>query len=212
MENMIKSSLYGSLVLICVSIFTFQSLRSIHSFTSMRALTRRTFEKQSGYPLPAICIQPLDIDIDGHYISLHNLTRIGYKEEGIWRSILPEFNDEQTYDNISASFRDLVEKITVQRDIGYDSDSYEMVALSVEEDFTLERCDYYYHLKCYCINITKQLGSPAIQEIRIHPKKKSEITIVGPGNYYSFERKHTYIGKFFFFKLNFCLSSGVSNM
>ena len=195
MENIVKSGLYGSLVLICVSIFTFQALHSVKSFMNMRPLTRRTVEKQSRYPIPVICIQPLVINTGGNYTSLHNLTGIGYQEEGKWKSALPEFNDEQTYDNISASFRDLIEKIAIKRDTGDDSDSYEEVVLSVDEGLMLERCDYYYHLKCYCIYISQQLGSPAIQNIIIYPQMYSEITIIAPANYFSFERKHTFLGK-----------------
>ena len=127
MGSIINSSLNISLALICISIFLYQAIHSLQDFINQRPLNSRSLEKQSLYPLPAICVAPLTID--GNNLAVHNITEHGYCRQGQWRSVLPEFDDEETYDNISASFEDLVEQIEVRRDIDDYSDRYEEVVL-----------------------------------------------------------------------------------
>ena len=127
MGGIINSSLNISLALICISIFLYQAIHSLQDFINQRPLNSRSLEKQSLYPLPAICVAPLTID--GNNLAVHNITEHGYCKQGQWRSVLPEFDDEETYDNISASFEDLVEQIEVRTDKDDYSDHYEEVVL-----------------------------------------------------------------------------------
>ena len=127
MGSIINSSLNISLGLICISIFLYQAIHSLQDFINQRPLSSRSLEKQSLYPLPAICVAPLTID--GNNLAVHNITEHGYCKQGQWRSVLPEFDDEETYDNISASFEDLVEQIAVRRDRDDFSDHYEEAVL-----------------------------------------------------------------------------------
>ena len=127
MGSFINSTLNISLVLICITIFLYQSIHSLLAFINQRPLNSRSLEKQSLYPLPAICVQPMTLD--GNNLAVHNITQHGYGRQGQWRSVLPEFDDEETYQNISASFEDLVEQIEVKRDRDDYSDQYERVVL-----------------------------------------------------------------------------------
>ena len=202
---MIKKILNACFVLICISFFSYQAIKCLDEFMKQQPLTRRSVEIQQLYPLPSICVQPLNISY-----SLHNLTQEGYQWEGKWRSVLPEFDDEETYNNISASFQDLVEQIQVERNVDGDSDSYETVQLSIDDDFSIDRCDYYFNLKCFCINISEKQNTKGIQRIKMDLKMSSEVTIVPPQNYYSFLRKQTL---FYFeagFNYNFALHHSIT--
>ena len=127
MASIINSTLNIILVLICVSTFLYQAIRSLQDFLNQRPLSSRSLEKQSLYPLPAICVEPLTIDRNN--LAVHNLTQHGYGRQGQWRSVLTEFDDEETYHNISASFEELVEQIAVRRDRDDFSDHYEEAVL-----------------------------------------------------------------------------------
>ena len=74
----------------------------------------------------------------------------------------------------------------MQRNVDGDSDSYKTVKLSIYDDFSIARCDYYYNLKCFCINISGKENSQGIQKIKLYLKMSSEVVIVLPHNYYSF--------------------------
>ena len=116
-----KSKLYTCFVLLCTCVFLYQAFVSVKDFMNQTPLTKTSLEKQELHPLPAICIEPLGRLRNA---SLHNLTVHGYRKEGKWRSASPDFDDEQTYNNLSASFEDLVEEIKIKRDINDGSDAY----------------------------------------------------------------------------------------
>ena len=129
MGSIINSTLNISLVLICIAIFLYQAIHSLQDFINQRPLSSKSLEKQSLYPLPAICVQQLSLTKNDSNLAVHNITQHGYGRLGQWRSVLPEFDDEETYHNISASFEDLVEQIEVRRDKDDYSDHYEEVVL-----------------------------------------------------------------------------------
>ena len=176
-----------------------------------KPLTSTSVENQEVYPLPSICIEPLGIQKEK--LSFHNLTWSGYRKEGKWKSVLPHFDEEQTYNNVSASFEDLVDNILIKREIIDGSDGYESMTLkNIEDGLILERCDYYFNLKCFCITFSDHLVSYGIQKIKIRIKMESEITIVAPRHYYSFKRKHTYLEAEKGFRYNYVLHYSISKI
>ena len=105
---------------------------------------------------------------------------------------MPDFDDEQTYNNFSVSFKNLIEEINFRGEINDGSDAYAKVTINKFDDgLQLDRCDYYYNLKCFCIQISPKRNTYGIQKITIEMKIDAEFVIVAPHNYYSMERKHT---------------------
>ena len=174
--------------LVCTIIFTYKTFECIDAYFHQKPMTRSFHEKQDLNPLPSICITPSIIS--KKKISLHNLTLNGYQKEGKWKSNMSTFDEEKTYNAVSASFEDLVEKITIDKGINDLSDAYETNTLrNIKDGLLLERCDYYYKLKCFCINFAPNLTSHGIQHLKLYLKMDSTVSIVAPRNYFSFDRK-----------------------
>ena len=186
-----RSKLHICLVLICTSIFIYQTVKSFDAFLKQKPLTKRTLETQESHPLPIICIGPWLKDPG---FELHNLTKHGYRNEGKWKSNFPDFDEERTYENLSSTFDDLVAAIGVKRELQDGSYAYEYIefnSIIMQNILKVERWDYYAFLKGFCIKFPPQEVSYGIQKIGLHLKMNSMITVVAPGNVYSYQRKHT---------------------
>ena len=107
--NNIKTKIKISFILLCIAIFIFEAYQCVKDFLNQKPLTRRSVEKQELYPLPSICIEGVEFQ----NLDLHNLTGKGYLKKGRWRSVLPDFDDEQTDNKISKSFNDIVDRIRI---------------------------------------------------------------------------------------------------
>ena len=66
-------------------------------------MTFTRMENQKAHPLPSICISPPGIL--NRKVLMHNIT---YAKLGKWKSSLEGYDEEITYDDISASFEGLV--------------------------------------------------------------------------------------------------------
>ena len=186
-----RSKLRICWVLICISRFIYQTVKSFDVFIKQKPLTKRTLETQESHPLPSICIRPL---FKNSGYELHNLTKYGYRFEGKWRSNFPDFDEERTYENLSSTFNDLVAAIVIHRELQDGSDAYENIrfdSIDIQKMLTVERRDYYSSLKGFCVRFPPQEVSYGIQTIILHLKLNSTIDVVAPGNFYSYQKKQT---------------------
>ena len=119
-----RSKLHFCLVLICTSMFIYQTVKSFDAFLKQRPFTKRSLETQESHPLPLICIAPW---FNNPGFKLHNLTQNGYRNEGKWKSYFPDFDEEKTYNNLSSTFEDLVAAIGVKRELQEGSYAYEYI-------------------------------------------------------------------------------------
>ena len=166
-------------IFLCISFFLYQAFKCINSYINQTPFSQISVENQELYPLPSVCFGPFGIGDTRP----HNLTANGYRKKGIWKSVLPDFDEEQTYNNLSASFEDLVEKIQIDREIYDGSDAYERIVLSsTDHTIQLERCDYYFALKCFCLIFSQKQISFGIQQIRVFMRRDSVISIIAPQN------------------------------
>ena len=109
MLSNIKAKLCLCFGLLCSAIFVYEAFQCVQDFVDQKPLIRRSVEKQELYPLPSICIEGVEFQ----NLDLHNLTGKGYLKKGRWRSVLPDFDDEQTYNKISKSVNDIVDRIRI---------------------------------------------------------------------------------------------------
>ena len=117
--------------------------------------------------------------------------------EGKWKSVLPNYDEEQTYDDLSASFYDLIENIQFYKEINRRSEAYDIhVIPAINMTLPIGRCDYYGVLKCYCIHLADVENSFGIQEVLLKLKRNVEITIAPKNQFYEYVRKLnvTYVG------------------
>ena len=106
--------------------------------------------------------------------------------------------EEEIYGRLSTKFEDIVDKLVVDV-LHKDNDNYDKITIFqngswrsreyVPDPGNKSRCDYYYSLQCFCINLSSQLKTRAIQKLYVYMKKNAHVAVVAPGNYYGYERK-----------------------
>ena len=107
--------------------------------------------------------------------------------------------EEEIYGRLSTKFEDIVDKLVVDV-LHKDNDNYDKITIfqngstysldpRVRSNWTRTRCDYYYSLQCFCINLSSRLETRAIQKLYVYMKKNAHVAVVAPGNYYGYERK-----------------------
>ena len=105
--------------------------------------------------------------------------------------------EEEIYEMLSTKFENIVDKLEVDV-LHKDNDNYDRITIfqrftnatnSLDLDLELTRCDYYYSLQCFCINLSGRLKTRAIQKLYVYMKKNAHVSVVAPGNYYVYERK-----------------------
>ena len=123
------------------------------------------------------------------------LTARGYRSKGLWQSNRSEMTEEEIYGRLSTKFEDIVDKLVVDV-LHKDNDNYDKITIfqngstySLDLQPELTRCDYYYSLQCFCINLSSQLKTRAIQKLYVYMKKNAHVAVVAPENYYGYERK-----------------------
>ena len=207
MKN-INSKLYAIFVFFCISIFLYEAFHCTNDFLNQTPFSQISVENLELYPLPSICVQPIGL----LNTDLHNLTLNGYRKEGTWRSALwPGLDDEQNYSDLSTSFEDLVEKVVLDREISPGSEAYNSITLtSSDHGLLLQRCDYYYDLKCFCLNFSPTQISFGIQRIDAFMKRDSKISIVAPHNFFSLKSKQTRFSYQIGFENSFNLHHSIS--
>ena len=179
----------------CFLLFMYKASLCIKQFIQYETVTNVGEERQEIYPLPQICISQAEIPTD----ALNNLglSARGYRSKGLWRSNRSEMTEEEIYERLSTKFEDIVDKLEVDV-LHKDNDNYDKITIfqnfsngtsSLDLDLELTRCDYYYSLQCFCINLSSRLKTRAIQKLYVYMKKNAHVAVVAPGNYYGYERK-----------------------
>ena len=142
------------------------------------------------YPLPQVCVSQAEISNDA--LQSLGLNSREYRNRGVWSSNRSELSEEDIYERLSTRFEDIVDRLVVDV-LHRDNDNYDKITIfpngSSSGALELTKCDYYYSLQCFCINLSKELKTRAIQKLYIYMKKNAHVAVVAPGNYYGYERK-----------------------
>ena len=142
------------------------------------------------YPLPQVCVSQAEISNDA--LQLLGLNSKEYRNRGVWSSNKSELAEEDIYEKLSTKFEDIVDRLVVDV-LHKDNDNYDKITIfqngSRSHGLELTKCDYYYSLQCFCINLSSELNTRAIQKLYIYMKKNAHVAVVAPGNYYGYERK-----------------------
>ena len=177
----------------CFLLFMYKACECIKQYMRYETVTKNSEERQENYPLPQVCISQADISEES--LQRFGITARDYRHKGLWTDNRSGLSEEQIYDQLSTKFQDIVERIVLDV-LHKDNDNYDQITIfqkfpngSQFENLSLTSCDYYYSLKCFCINLPSQLKSRAIQKLTVHMNKNAHIAIVAPGNFYGYERK-----------------------
>lgn len=171
----------------------YKACQCINQYLRYETVTKNSEERQENYPLPQICISQAEISEKS--LERFALTARDYRHRGVWVGNSSALSEEEIYEKLSTKFQDIVERIVLDV-LHTDNDNYDKITIfekflngSQFENLSLTSCDYYYSLKCFCINLPRQLKSRAVQKLTVHMNKNSHIAIVAPGNFYGYERK-----------------------
>ena len=178
----------GALTLICTLIFARQAYHCTKEFLYQTPITTTSVDNQEFHPLPSICVSLQYISEEKS--TKHNISSYGHMHEGKWKSVLPNYDEEQTYDDLSASFYDLIEAIEFYKEVNSRSEAYDVLVFSaINMTLPIGRCDYYGVQKCYCIHLADVENSFGIQEVILTLKRNVEITIAPKNQFYEYVRK-----------------------
>ena len=182
----------AAFILLCSSLFVYQAYHSFINFIHQDPITYTVMEDQELHPLPSICIRPLTIP-RGKY-TRHNISHHGYNWEGKWRSFLPNYDEKQTYDDLSSSLQDLLHTVTLRKESNAVSDNYFIETISITNNsLPISRCDYFKFLKCYCINLSDMENAFGIQDLFLKTAQNAKISIVPKNQFFGYHRKLTQI-------------------
>ena len=145
--------------LICLSIFLYQSYLCLQNYLRQDTVTKVSQERQTNYPFPVICLENLFAisRLSKEKLDNLNITAADYRKNGIWKS--KNYSEEETYNFLSYDLTDLVEEIKVYKNTDDNSDRYikqryKTIDFPWNISVTSTRCDYYYSLKCFCIEFS----------------------------------------------------------
>ena len=174
-------------------LFMYKACECIKQHMRYETVTKTSEDRQEKYPLPQICVS--QAEISATTLQSLALTAKGYRSQGMWKSSKLNLTEEEIYDKLSTKFEDIVEKLVVDV-LHKDNDNYDKITIferfangTSSHDLELTSCDYYYSLQCFCINLSTQLKTRAIQKLYVFMKKNAHVAVVAPGNYYQYERK-----------------------
>ena len=135
--------------ILCVVLFFYQACICLIQYLDQDSVSVRTHGKQEDYPRPQICVALHDIRMT----NLSLPTNYEYKKFGKWTT--NTFDANELYNLLSPTLPDIVDLITIRKLLTPISGEYTMVKIPTEslEDhgIMIERKDYYYYLKTYCI-------------------------------------------------------------
>ena len=166
----------------------------ITHYMLLETVTKNTEEPQEKYPLPQVCVSQAELPMNN--LTILKMSSIGYRINGNWMSPSSNENAEKIYEMLSTNFSGIVEKVIVDV-LRKNNDNYDKITIFQRgkvKDLVIDRCDYYYSLQCFCINLPNHLKMRAIQKMSIFmAKKNAHIALVAPGHYYGYDRKRNEI-------------------
>ena len=188
MDNKKSLCFYAALIMSCSSLFLYQAYQCISGFINQTPITYTRVENQELHPLPSICISPKNVSEERY--SKHNISQRGYNKEGIWKSFSPNYDEKQTYDDLSLSLEDLLSTLTLRTEFHEVSENYVNKVISItNKSLPISRCDYYEILKCYCFDLSDMKNTFGIQDITLKTAQDAEITVVPKNQYFGYIRK-----------------------
>ena len=185
---------HGSFIFLCTLLFAYQVYHCIEDFLNQTPIPFTKVENQELHPLPSICIS--QTGILKRKITRHNIRPEDYFILGKWKSSLPEYDETETYNDISASFEDLIHSVTISKEIDDVSQTYIKEKISsTNKSLPIGRCDYHNTLKCYCIHLSNIDNTFGIQQVVLKTTNYSifKFSIVPQNRFYDHLQKFTSI-------------------
>ena len=136
----------------CLLIFIYQTWYLFEVYSRKRTLSDIGFIKQDRYPLPSICITSKQFSYDS-FNNTFNVTNDEYAK-GKWK--VYGLSEKELWDFLSPTLPNLIRKIEVYKILEYDSEKYSKVKISVKNlpgfGVDIERMDYYYNPRIFCLS------------------------------------------------------------
>ena len=115
----------------------------------------------------------------------------------VWTSSLTNYSTAGENEIKTLVFPDLTDilyNVTLRKRVGKDSDKYQLVVYKSQDilngtDIQVRRLEYYWHFSIFCVSFPNSSFPFGIEWVYFSMKHKSQVQIVSPGNFYSFERK-----------------------
>ena len=187
------------LTAICSLIFGYYAYQSLVDYLSYKTVSKQNRERQEDQLMPQICLSSLSLAEEK--LAELGLTFKEYTKEGIWTSRLSNYSTasaDEIKRMVFPNLTDLLYNVKVRSRIGKDNDKYEESEYKSEEilngtNVKLVAIDYYYNFAIYCLSFPNSSFPFGIEKVYFDIKQKSEVFVVAPGNFYSFDRKRNFM-------------------
>ena len=144
----------------CVILFLYQAYKIGEEYVQEKTGTQISQTSQEMFPKPQFCISVPMLDYSHDILDEKDLISFDEYENGKWLPKNSKESAEQFFDRINPNFSDIVSEIQIEFQEESQGDKYYNKVLknvSATElrkvGVSLVRCDYYWYLKCYCINL-----------------------------------------------------------
>ena len=183
------------LSVICMLIFGYYAYKSLAEYLSYNTLSKLSKERQEEQLMPQICFSSPSLAEER--LQKLGITRTEYTKEGVWTSSLTNYSTAGENEIKTLVFPDLTDilyNVTLRKRVGKDSDKYQLVVYKSQDimngtDIQVLRLEYYWHFSIFCVSFPNSSFPFGIEWVYFSMKHKSQVQIVSPGNFYSFERK-----------------------
>ena len=183
------------LTIICSIIFAYYAHQSVMEYLSYKTVSKQNRERQEDQLMPQICVSSPSLAMER--LQKLGLTGSKYTEEGIWRSNHQNYStasEDEIKRMVFPNLTDILHNIEVDSRSGKYSDQYIITEYRTDQilngaDVKIVKLDYYAYFSIFCLSFPSSSFPFGVEKIRISIKRKSEVFVVAPGNFYSFERK-----------------------
>ena len=129
------------------------------------------------------------------------MTRNEYTKEGIWTSSLKNYStasEDEIKRMVFPDLNDLLNSVNVRSRISKNNDKYKETEYKSEDilngtDIKVVTLDYYAYFTINCFSFPNSSFPFGIERLYFDIRQKSEVFVVAPGNFYSFERKRNFM-------------------
>ena len=187
------------LVLICSLIFGYYAYQSLSDYLSYNTVSSQNKERQEDQLMPQICLSSPSLAEER--LQKLGITFKEYIKGGIWTSRLSNYSTARVDEikrMVFPNLTDLLYNVKVRSRIGKDNDKYEESEYNSEEilngtNVKLVAIDYYYNFAIFCLSFPNSSFPFGIEKVYFDIKQKSEVFVIAPGNFYSFDRKRNFM-------------------
>ena len=187
------------LMAICSLIFGYYTYQSLKEYLSYNTVSKQNKERQEDQLMPQICLSSPSLAEER--LQKLGITRNEYTKEGIWTSSHTNFSTATEIEIKRMVFPDLIDilhNVRVRSRTGKDNDKYEEAEYKSEEilngtDIKYVKLEYYDYFAIFCLSFPNSSFPFGIEKVFFDMKQKSDVFVIAPGNFYSFDRKRNHM-------------------